>query len=165
MINFCWHFETTKIHVDKIFEIWFFFFFIWKFKVIDITGKKSNWTHVIFIYKSYGEIVELGIFQNKFEFWFLVNLHHSLEHYEVWKDEESIWSKTEIWFSKKCKTSFLPWFLGYFRILYTISLQDLCVKMMWNQFDFCSDNIYIVLTFQIKKYKFQKVFPCGFLSP
>ena len=27
--------------------------------------------------------VPLAIFQNNFEFWFLVNLHHSLEHYEA----------------------------------------------------------------------------------
>ena len=57
--------------------------------------------------------LSLGIFQNKFKFWFLVNLHHSLEHYEAWKDEEPFWSKTEILLPKNCKISFLPRFLGY----------------------------------------------------
>ena len=43
----------------------------------------------------------LEIFQNKFKFWYLVNMHHSLKHYEAWKDEEPIWSKTEIPLPKK----------------------------------------------------------------
>ena len=41
----------------------------------------------------------LWIFQNKL--WFLVNLHHSLEHYEAWKEEASIWSKSKILLHKK----------------------------------------------------------------
>ena len=44
--------------------------------------------------------LSLEIFQNIFEFWFLVNLHHSFEYYEAWKDEDFIWSKTWIWLSK-----------------------------------------------------------------
>ena len=53
-------------------------------------------------------------------------MHDSLEHYEVWKDEEPIRSKTEIHLPKQYKISFLLCFLGYF----TISLTILCMKMM-----------------------------------
>ena len=28
--------------------------------------------------------------------WFLINLHHTLEHWEAWKDEEPIWNKSEV---------------------------------------------------------------------
>ena len=31
-------------------------------------------------------------FSKKLKFLFLVNLHHSIEHYKGWKDEEPIWS-------------------------------------------------------------------------
>ena len=56
----------TKMLAKNSFKIsFFFFFFFCNFKL------------------------PLEIFQNKFEFWFLVNLCHSLEHYEPWKDEES----------------------------------------------------------------------------
>ena len=34
-----------------------FFFFVWRRKVLDISRKKSSWTHIIFIHKYYNEIV------------------------------------------------------------------------------------------------------------
>ena len=52
---------------------------------------------------------------------------------------------------QKCKISFLPCCWGYFQILSTISLQELCMKLMWNQVNFRSGNIYRVWTFQVKK--------------
>ena len=48
----------------------------------------------------------IWIFQNKFKSWFLINLHHSLENYGAWKDEEPIGCKTEILLPKKYKISF-----------------------------------------------------------
>ena len=45
------------MHMPKIFGIWFLF--IWKDKVILISlEQKSHWGHIIYIHKSYNEIVD-----------------------------------------------------------------------------------------------------------
>ena len=93
----------------------------------------------------------LGIFQTKFIFWFLVNLHHSLEHYEAWKDEEPVWSKTEILLPKKCKMSLLPCF--FFAILRFYPQVHYKIHV-WRCFDpklIFVLVISIALPFQIKK--------------
>ena len=106
----------------------------------------------------------LGIF-HKFNFSFLVNLRHSLEHNEAWKDKEPIWSKTETPLSQICKISFLPCFWDYFTILSTISLRDLCMKIIWPQVDFCYGNIYIAMSFWTKKTNSKKFAHVGFCAP
>ena len=65
--------------------------------------------------------LSLGIFQNKYKSWFLVNLYHSLEHYEAGKGEEPSWSKTEILLPQKCKILFLAHVFGHFATLLAIS--------------------------------------------
>ena len=63
----------------------------------------------------------LGIFQNKFEFWFLVNLHHSIEHYEVWKKKNLFETKLRCSFTKNVQFHFclvfwaILWFYQQFR--------------------------------------------------
>ena len=46
--KFCWHFEATKTHVCKIFGVWIF----------SNKNQKSTLDHIIFIHKSYNEIVD-----------------------------------------------------------------------------------------------------------
>ena len=52
---------------------------------------------------------------------------------------------------------FVFWAISWF--LSTISLQSLCMKMIWPQVDFCSGNIYIVWSFQLKKKQLPKILP------
>ena len=48
---------ATKTYVDKISGIWILF--IWKHKVIDIIpGKKSSWSHITFLHKSYNKVFD-----------------------------------------------------------------------------------------------------------
>ena len=96
--------------------------------VMEITTSISLWLQLnnngsSRLRKNFGKLkffgnfkLPLEIFQSKFKLWFLVNLHYSLEHYEVWKDEESIRSKTQIPLPKKCKISFLPSFFALLQL-------------------------------------------------
>ena len=61
--------------------------------------------------------------------------------------------KVRYYFLQKSKISLLHCFWA---ILSTISLQDLCMKMMWPQVDFCSGNTYITL---LKKIQIPKILP------
>ena len=108
--------------------------------------------------------LSLGIFQNKFKFWFLVNLHHSLEHYEAWKDEEPFWSKTEILLPKNCKISFLPLFWA----MLWLYQQFYCKIYTWRRWDpkFIFSLLQKSLVYSDKKKSNSKNFDhVGFCAP
>ena len=78
-----------------------------------------------------------------------------MEQYEAWKDEEFIWSKTEILLPKNIKFYSYPVFWAIFRFYQHFH----CTIYVWRS---CGPNlsffmvIFISLPFQIKKFKFQK---------
>ena len=62
-------------------------------------------------------LAQLGFFKINLNFdFYLICSYRSLEHYEAWKDEEPIWSKTEIQLSKNVKFHFYPAFWAILRI-------------------------------------------------
>ena len=56
ILNLCQHFGVTKTHVGKNFWIWIFFYL--KRQSYRYYQKKWSWAHIIFIHKSYNEIVD-----------------------------------------------------------------------------------------------------------
>ena len=57
ILKFCQHFRARKTHVGNIFGIWIFDKDKEKTKLYILPGKKSSWAQIIFIHKSYNEIV------------------------------------------------------------------------------------------------------------
>ena len=59
--KFCQDFRGTKMHMGKIFGIWIYFY-LKRQGYIDITRTKSTWDHIMFVHKSYNEIIDEIIF-------------------------------------------------------------------------------------------------------
>ena len=103
--------------------------------------------------------------------WFLSGIAILCYHYETFeitffisvlmrfKEEKSRKlheRKNKIHLLKNVKFHFCIVFRLINTILSTILWQDLCMKMIWLQADFCFVDIYITLSFQIKNIKFPK---------
>ena len=92
----------------------------------------------------------------KTEIFIFVNPHHFVEYYEDWKDEESIWSKTEIRLPRNVKLQVCPVFglfydfINYFlvRLMYEDDVGRNCFFFL---------AISITLSFQTTKMKFRKL--------
>ena len=74
-------------------------------------------------------------------------------------------AKVRYCFPLKSKISLFPCFWANKYDFINNLLEDLCMKMMWFQIGFCSGNMYIAISSQIKKIKLQKFCPFGFLCP
>ena len=84
----------------------------------------------------------------------------SLSWWDSKKKNTESYAKEKVRYSfpKNVKFHFCPAFRLINTILSTISLSDLCMKMMWPQVDFCSGDIYITLSFRVIK-KILKILP------